>query len=300
MPNPISARVWSWLTALSLLWGGSFVFVGVAVAELPPFTIVLARVGLAALALWAVLLAWGHAPPRSLGVWAAFAVMGALNNLVPFSLIVWGQTEIGAGLAAILNATTPIFTLLVAHLLTSDERLTAPKIAGVALGFAGVTVLIGWEALSGLGASVLAQLAILGAALSYAFAAVYGRRFRAMGMDPATTAAGQVTASTLLVLPLAVWLDRPWTLPMPSLATWVSVLGLAVLSTAVAYVLYFRILAAAGATVLLLVTFLIPPSAIVLGWVVLGETFERHHAAGLALIAAGLLVIDGRARALRR
>lgn len=290
----MTARVWAMLVALSLLWGGSFLFVGIAVAALPPFTIVLCRVGLAAAALWIFLAIIGRPMPRAPRVWAAFLGMGFLNNAVPFSLIVWGQTEIASGLAAILNATTPIFGVVVAHLLTSDERLTGAKLAGVILGFAGVAVMMGWEALGGLGAAVLAQAAILGAALSYAFAGVYGRRFRAMGLDPIVTAAGQVTASTVLLAPLALMVDRPWTLAMPGAETVAALIGLAILSTAVAYVLYFRILEAAGATNLLLVTFLIPPSAVVMGWAVLGERLAPQHLVGMALIGAGLLAIDGR------
>ncbi|GMG81416.1 DMT family transporter [Paralimibaculum aggregatum] len=296
----MTSGVGAMLLALSLLWGGSFLFVGIAVAELPPFTIVALRVGLAALALWAVLALTGARVPRSARIWAAFLAMGCLNNAIPFSLIVWGQTQIASGLAAILNATTPIFTVLLAHWLTADERLTGAKLAGVGLGLAGVAVMVGLDALEGLGAAVPAQLAVLAAALSYAAAGIFGRRFRAMGVSPLTTAAGQVTGSALLILPLALWLERPWALAAPSAGTWAAVAALALLSTALAYLLYFRILAAAGATVLLLVTFLIPPSAIAMGWLVLDERLEPRHAAGLALILAGLAAIDGRAARLIR
>lgn len=290
----VAGSVWAMLIALSLLWGGSFLFVGIAVRDLPPFTIVVLRVGLAALALWALLALAGGRMPRGATVWTAFLAMGLLNNAIPFALIVWGQTQIASGLAAILNATTPIFTVLVAHVLTSDERLSAAKGLGVVLGFLGAAIMIGGAALGGLGTAVWAQIAILGAALSYAFAGVYGRRFKAMGVTPLATAAGQVTGSTLLLLPLALVVDRPWSLPMPSGETAASVLALALLSTALAYLLYFRILAAAGATTLLLVTFLIPPSAILMGWLVLDEALELRHFAGLALILAGLAAIDGR------
>jgi drug/metabolite transporter (DMT)-like permease len=251
-------------------------------------------VGLAALALLAFVRLSGRRMPREGRVWAAFLGMGFLNNAVPFSLIVWGQTEIASGLAAILNATTPVFTVLVAHALTADERLTGGKAAGVALGFAGVAVLVGPEALAGAGTAVLAQLAVLGAAVSYAFAGVYGRRFRAMGVDPVATAAGQVTASALMLAPVALVVDRPWEMAAPGAETVAAVFGLALLSTALAYVLYFRILAAAGATNLLLVTFLIPPSASLMGWAVLGERLGGGELAGMALIGAALAWIDGR------
>ncbi|MEM9146679.1 MAG: DMT family transporter [Pseudomonadota bacterium] len=288
------AHVWMMLLALSVLWGGSFLFVGIAVADLPPFTIVLLRVGLAAAALLVALRIAGHSVPTAPALWLAFLGMGLLNNAIPFSLIVWGQTQIASGLASILNATTPVFGVLVAHWMTADERLSGMKLAGVILGFSGVAVMIGWDALGGLGVAVLAQVAILGAALSYAFAGVFGRRFRAMGVPPMVTAFGQVSASTLLLAPLAFGLEQPWTLPVPSIESIAAIGGLAVLSTAMAYVLYFRILEAAGATNLLLVTFLIPPSAILMGWAALGERLDVRDFAGLALILAGLAAIDGR------
>jgi len=287
-------REWALLIALSVLWGGSFFFVGVAVAELPTFTIVALRVLLAALALLVFLKAVGISIPSSAKAWRAFAVMGVLNNVIPFSLIVWGQAHIASGLASILNATTPLFTVAVAHWLTADEKLTPSRAAGVAVGFVGVVVMIGPVALQGFGADLLAQLACLAAALSYAFAGVFGRRFRALGLAPLQTALGQVAASSMLLVPLALLVDRPWTLQMPGHATWLSVIGLAVLSTALAYGLYFRILARAGATNVLLVTFLVPVSAILLGALVLSERLQARHFAGMALIGTGLAAIDGR------
>ncbi|GIL02082.1 MAG: ABC transporter permease [Alphaproteobacteria bacterium] len=285
---------WAMLVTLSVLWGGSFFFVGVTVRELPPLTIVALRVAISAGVLWLACRAAGLAVPRQAQVWAAFLAMGLLNNAIPFSLIVWGQTQIASGLAAILNATTPLFTVVVAHFLTADERMRWHRLAGVAIGLAGVAVMIGPAALAGFGLSILAQFAILGAALSYAFAGVFGRRFAAMRLSPMATAAGQVTASTAVLLPLALAVDRPWTLAMPGLPVWAALIGLAVLSTALAYVLYFRILAAAGATNVLLVTLLVPVSAILLGWLVLDERLEPRHFAGMALIGAGLAAIDGR------
>ena len=290
----MGAAEWAMLVVLSLLWGGSFFFTGVAVRELPSVTIVAARVGIAALALWAVLSALRVRMPRVPGLWAAFLGMGLLNNAIPFALFVWGQHHVASGLAAILNATTPLFTVLVAHFLTPDEPLTPGKAAGVAAGFVGVVAMLGADLLGGLGTGLLAQAACLAAALSYAFAGVFGRRFRRMGVPPLATAAGQVTASTLAMLPLALVVDRPWTLPVPGPETWGALVGLGLLSTALAYVLYFRILAAAGATNLLLVTFLIPVSAVLLGALALGERLEPKHFVGMALIGAGLALIDGR------
>jgi drug/metabolite transporter (DMT)-like permease len=218
--------------------------------------------------------------------------MGLLNNLIPFSLIFWGQTHIASGLASILNSTTPLFTAVLAHFLTRDERLTANRLAGVLAGLAGVVVMIGPDVLVGLRANVLAQSAVLCAALSYALAGIYGRRFR--GTPPLVTAAGQVTSTSVLLLPVVLLADRPWTLPLPGARTWAAVAGLALLCTALAYVIYFRILAVAGATNLLLVTFLIPVSALLLGGLVLGERLEPRHFGGMGLIALGLAAMDGR------
>ena len=293
-------RVWIWLLSLSVLWGGSFFFAKVAIGELGPLTVVFARVALAALALDIVLVAARKTPFRRDAPWSAYFVMGLLNNVLPFSLIFWGQTHIASGLASILNATTPLFTLLVAHFLTEDEKIDPAKVAALLAGFAGVAVLIGPGVLVD-GTSLWGELACLGAALSYAFAGIYGRRFKVLKIAPIEAAAGQVTASTVLILPIMLAVEQPWALPaLPSLTVWAALVGLALLSTALAYILYFRILAAAGATTLLLVTFLIPVTAVLLGAAVLGERLAPRHFAGMALIGIGLAVIDGRiARLLR-
>lgn len=295
---------WSMLLTLSVLWGGSFFFVGVAVRELPTLTIVALRVGLAALVLWGAVAALGPPVPRSPVVWVAFLGMGVLNNVIPFTLIVWGQQTIASGVAAILNATTPLFTVLLAGLLLADERINVRKLIGVGVGFSGVAVMVGPSALGGLGAgggvALLAQLACLGGAVSYALAGVFGRRFRRLGVDPVVVAAGQVTASALILAPMAMVVDRPFQLPTPSGATVAAVLALAVLSTAAAYVLYFEILRRAGATNLLLVTFLIPVSAILLGVLVLGERLAPDELAGMLLIGCGLTIIGVRLRRARR
>lgn len=293
--TPVMGRAdWVMLLVLSLLWGGSFFLIGVIVTALPVLTIVALRVGLAALVLWAVLLATGRRIPAGRRVIGSLLAMGVLNNVIPFGLIVWGQTSIGAGLASILNATTPLFGVLVAGLVLADERGSARKLAGVMLGFAGVVVMIGPQALEGMGRAGWAQLAILGAAFSYACAGVFGRRFARWGVDPVAVAAGQVTASSLVLVPLALIVDRPWALPAPGAEIWAAVVALAVLATALAYVLYFRVLARAGATNILLVTFLVPVSAILLGVGLLGEVLTGAQLVGMALIGAGLAAIDGR------
>jgi len=290
----MTAAEWALLVVLSVLWGGSFLFVGVAVAELPPLTIVVARVALAAAALLLALRFMGVALPRERRVWVAFLGMGVLNNAIPFTLIAWGQSHIASGVASILNATTPMFTVLVAHALTADERATPRKLVGVLIGFSGVAVMTGADAMRSLGMDLAGQLAILAAAISYAFAGVYGRRFKAFGVEPIAAAAGMLTASTLMLAPLMVIVDRPWALPAPSGAGVAALVGLALISTSLAYILYFRILATAGATNLLLVTFLIPVSAILLGATVLGERLEVQHFLGMAAIGIGLAAIDGR------
>lgn len=292
---------WAMLLALAALWGGSFFFNGIAVRDLPSFTLVWLRVAVAAAALLAAVRLLGQRMPRQAGTWAAFFGMGLLNNVLPFALIVWGQHRIASGLASILNAATPLFTVLVAHVCTADERLTWLKAGGVAIGFAGVAVMVGADVLAGSGAEALAQLACLAAALSYAFAGIFGRRFRRMGSAPLATAAGQVSASALMLLPVMLLVDHPWNLAPPHAGTWLAVLGVGLLSTALAYVLYFRILALAGATNLLLVTFLIPAVAILLGALALGEALLPRQFAGMALIGAGLAFLDGRLpRRLRR
>jgi drug/metabolite transporter (DMT)-like permease len=286
---------WFMLLALSVLWGGSFFFNGVILRELPPFTAVAGRLAIAAVLLFAMLRVARVAPPSGARTWAALFVMGLLNNAVPFCLVFWGQTQIASGLAAILNAVTPVSTVLVAHVLTPDEKLTDPKIAGVLLGLAGVAVVVGPEALRGVGTDVWAQLAVLAAGLCYAFAGIHGRRFKAMLLDPRATAAGSVAAAAVLLIPVALLVDHPWELAAPSAPTWAALMGLAGFSTALAYVLFFRILASAGATNVMLVTLLVPVSAVLLGVAFLGERLEPQHLAGMALIGAGLAAIDGRA-----
>lgn len=289
----MSIKAWGMLLLLSVLWGGSFFFIGVAVADLPALYIVLFRVGIAAVVLWVIALMLGLKFPKELSVWGAFLGMGILNNVIPFALIVWGQTQIASGLASILNAATPIFGVVVAGLLLADERILPLKLLGVVIGFVGVVAMIGLPALQG-GGHLLAQLAIIGAALSYAFASVFGRRFKAMSVNPVITAAGQVTASTLVLIPIVVFASEPIVISQVSFNTWAAIISLAVVSTALAYVLYFKILASSGATNVLLVTLLVPVSAILLGAAFLNETLEMIHFVGMFLIAIGLSAIDGR------
>jgi drug/metabolite transporter (DMT)-like permease len=303
-PLTMSPLNWVMLILLSLFWGGSFFFTAVALVELPTFTIVVLRVGLAALALWSVVLATGTAMPRSASFWAAITVLAALISVLPFVLIVWGQSQVPSGVASIFVATAPLFGVLLAHFMTRDDRMTVPRVVGVLLGFAGVVVLIapslsGTDAGSGLSNAVLAQLAVLGGAFFYALASIHGRRFSRDGISPLIIATGQLTMSSVL-LPFALYIDRPWIVPMPGLATLGAVVAMALVSTAFAFLLYFRILATAGATNLLLVNFLVPVSAILLGVFLLGETLQTAHLIGMALIFVGLALRDGKILALFR
>jgi drug/metabolite transporter (DMT)-like permease len=288
----MSAGDWLLLLVLSVFWGGSFFFTEIAIEEIPPLTLALARVGIAAALLLVYARAVGLSLPKFGAIWGPLTIMAMINNVAPFTLIFWSQSHIAGGLASILNATTPLFTIVVAHFATADDRITPARLAGLLAGFAGVLIVIGPDALRELGVHVLAQFASLLAALCYAVSGVYGRRFREL--QPAAVSASILMISTVVMLPLALIFDRPWTLPMPSAAAIAATLGLAAISTAAAYLIYFRILARAGATNLLLVTFLIPVSAILLGAVFLGEVLEPRHFLGMAAIALGLAAIDGR------
>src|SRR5215218_2199921 len=291
---------WLILGTLAIIWGGAFFFIGVAVRHVPPLTYVLLRLSIAAAAMWTYLKLRRQPLGLPREVWGAILLPALLNNALPFTLFGWGQTHIASGLASILNATTPIWGVVVAHFLTSDERMTPRKIAGVLLGFGGVAVMIGPSLLSSLGSSALAQLACVTASLSYALAAVWARRFRNMGVSPLSVTTGQLTAGAAMMLPVAMLVDRPWTHAFPPLTAWGAIVALALLCTAFGYVLYFRLIETSGATNALLVTLLVPPVAIVLGALFLSETLAVQDFLGLGLIALGLAAIDGRALSLLR
>lgn len=280
------------LLALAAVWGGSFFFGEIALREVPPLTITLHRV-FWALPILAIIVFLKRIPvPRTFRVWRAYLVMGALNNAIPFSLIFWGQTQIESGLASILNGTTAMFGAVVAGLLLADEPLTKNKLVGAALGLVGVAFIMGPGVLTGFNPGNLAQLAILAAALSYAFASVWGKTTLA-GQPPLMNALGMLIGSTLLMIPIVLMVDGPPQFTL-SASVWSALLGVAGLSTALAYVLYFAILARAGAANLMLVTLLIPPFAIGLGALVLGEKMEPEAFIGFAVIALGFAVTDGR------
>ena len=293
-PTPLTLDLSSttMLFLLAAVWGGSFFFGEIALREVPPLTITLHRVVWALPILALIVLFKGISVPRSTKIWGAYLVMGALNNAIPFSLIFWGQTQIESGLASILNGTTAMFAAVVAGLLLREEPLTAKKIIGAALGIAGVAFIMGPSALADFNPSNLAQLAILGATLSYAFAGVWGKIALA-GQPPLMNAFGMLTGSTLLIIPIVIVFDGPPNLEL-SASVWGALIGMAALSTALAYVLYFAILVRAGAANLLLVTLLIPPFAIGLGVLFLGEQMGPEAWIGFAIISLGFAVTDGR------
>jgi drug/metabolite transporter (DMT)-like permease len=285
---------WTILLLLAVIWGGAFFFIGVAVRHVPPLTYVWLRVTIGAAGLWAYLMMKRERMVLPRQVWGSILLLAILNNVLPFALFGWGQTHIASGLASILNATTPIWGVVVAHVLTRDERMTRRKVAGVLLGFGGVALMIGPSLVSSVGSSALAQLACVAASLSYALAAVWARRFRRLGISPFNVTTGQLTASALVMLPVSMIVDRPWTHALPPLGAWGAIIALALLCTAFGYVLYFRLIERAGATNALLVTLLVPPVAILLGGLFLGETLAPQDFAGLGLIGLGLAAIDGR------
>lgn len=286
----IDARDWSLLCVLSILWGGSFFFNGLALRELPPLTLVFLRVVIASLILLPLLRAYGIEFPRGARGWMPFLAIGFLNNVVPFSLIVTGQTYIASGLASILNATTPLFTVMVMAA-AGEEKLSARRVAGVVAGLIGVVILhgdaVGFD--SGQGIGILLCLA---AAFSYGLAALLARRLLS-NSPPLATATFQMFASSAMMTIVAA-AERPWQLPMPGVATWLAVIGLAALSTALAYTVFFQILRRSGATNVMLVTLLIPVTAILLGYLMLGESISSREVLGALVIGSALLVIDGR------
>jgi drug/metabolite transporter (DMT)-like permease len=294
----MTTRAWAELLLLSLIWGASFLAIRTALDEIPVATSVAYRVGLAALVLWVWVAARRLPLPRTPRVWGALLVMGLLNNVVPFSLMAWGQLHIETGLTAILNAGTAVFGVLAAATLLPDERLTPRRAFGVTLGFLGVATAIGLESLASFDLRSAAQLAVVGGTVSYALAGVWARRTLA-GLPPQVQAAGMLTGASLAMIPAALLIDGA-VLPHEP-ATILAIVYYAVAATALAYLLYFRILSMAGSGNLLLCTLLVAPVAILLGAWVRGEVLPADIYLGFALLALGLAVLDGRLlRAARR
>lgn len=290
--GPMSARDWGQLLLLGAICGGSFFFARIAVAEMHPLVLVLFRVAIAAAALHVFLLLRGPSFQLALPHAGLFFLLALTNNVIPFALIFAGQTQLGAGIASVLNATTPFWTLIVANAMTTDEKLSVNKLAGIGLGIAGTAVMVGPGVLAGLGGPVWPKFALIGASLSYAFALMVARRLKSV--PPPVLATGQLTASTIIMIPVALLAVGPGGLFVASTPVWTAVFGLALLSTAFAYILYFNLVASAGATNASLVTLIVPVSAILLGIAFLGERIELLELIGMVLIGLGLVTIDGR------
>jgi drug/metabolite transporter (DMT)-like permease len=293
----MSPMDWLWIVVLSVMWGGSFIFIELALESYPPLTLVTLRLAIASAALIGALSVARRLPPFTLPMWRMFVVMGLFNNVLPFTLFAWGQTEIGAGLASIFNATTPLFGMLIAHVATTDDKITPLRVVAVLLGLGGVGVLMSGEIQGG---SLAAGVACLGGALAYGISGVYSRRAAGAGLTPAQASMGQLTASFVMMIPFAFVLERPWTIAAPALSATAAVTGLALISTVIAYVIFFHVLARAGATNVLLVTFLQPVSAVAMGALFLGERLTGIEGVGMAIILASLVIADGRWSKLKR
>ena len=290
----MSSRDWGLIATLALIWGSAFFLITVILKEVPPNTMVFMRLALAVPPMLLWLHFTGEHMPRDITNWRQFVVLGALNIALPFILFAWGQVRLSSGLASVLNATTPLWGVIVAHYLTQDEKMTALRLGGVIIGFSGVAVMTGGDALSGSGDTALAQLACVGATLFYAVASIYAKRMGNEGLSVMQIATGQVCTATVMMVPVILLTETPWTGPMPSTGTWAAMVTLSVVSTSLAYLLYFRLIASAGATNALLIPFLIPPVAILMAALFLNETMTIGQFGGIALIALGLAVLDGR------
>jgi drug/metabolite transporter (DMT)-like permease len=288
----MTAADWLRLIALSIMWGGGYFLSQVVLREVPPFTGSLARIGLAAITLYVYLIATRTPLPSSPRLWGTFIVLGFTNNAVPFTLYFLAQTQINSSLTSILNATAPIFAVVVAHFATRDEKLTRAKALGVVIGFAGVIIMIGPDLLQDLGSHVTAELMCLCAAASYAVGTIFARRLR--GTPAGIIAAGQLTVATVMMAAITALFETPWAMPVPSPTVIAALVTLGVVCTALPYFLYYRVLATAGATNVLLVTFMSPVSTILLGMLILSEQLTPRQIAGMVIIFVGLAVIDGR------
>jgi drug/metabolite transporter (DMT)-like permease len=284
---------------MSLLWGSAFLLVEISLRSFAPNTLVFLRMGIAAPFMLAALLFLREKLPTDFASWRQLFVLGALNAALPFILFFWGQQYLDSGYASVLNATTPLWGVIVAHFLTADERATPLRIAGVLIGLAGIIVMVGPQAMGGISSSLLAQLACIVSTSMYSFAAIYGRKLGQSSMTPMAAATGQAITAALIMLPIMLYFDRPWEQPMPSRDSVLAVLGLAIPVTALPYMLYFKTIDRAGASNAMLVGFIMPVVAIALGIAFLDESLTGGQIIGTALIALGLIAIDGRLLARR-
>lgn len=285
---------WLLIGILSILWGGAFFLIEVGLRSYPPITLVFMRLALAVPPMWIAMRLMGERLPTEPRIWGLLAIVGALNCALPFILFFWGQQYLDSGYASILNATTPLWGVITAHFLTSDEKATPARIIGVLIGMAGIVVMVGPEAMKGLSNNLLAQLACIVSTIFYSFAAIYGRRLSQTELTPMAVATGQTMMAALMMVPIVAVMDQPWTMAAPRLDSTLAGVTLAIFSTALAYTLYFRLIDRSGASNAQLVAFLMPILAVILGIAFLGESLSGGQIAGAGLIAVGLAILDGR------
>lgn len=295
----LTGRAWAEMMLLAMIWGGSFLSIRVALDEISPLMSVAHRTTWAMLVLWGVIAIMRIPLPRDPKIWFSFLVMGLLNNVIPFTLMAWGQLYIESGLTSILNAFTAVVGVVMASLFFADERITLRKGIGVVMGFFGVAVAIGLDNFRTLDLRSIAQLAVIGGTVAYAIAGVWARK-RLVGMPPQMAAAGMLTGSTVIMLPLVYVFEGPLNFGLEPRTMW-AIGYYAIIATAFAYLLYYRVLAMAGSGNLMLVTLLVAPIAITLGAVVLDENLGTNAYFGFAILALGLIILDGRVwKAIRR
>jgi drug/metabolite transporter (DMT)-like permease len=285
---------WLLIGILSILWGGAFFLIEVGLRSYPPITLVFMRLALAVPPMWIAMRLMGERLPTEPRIWGLLAIVGALNCALPFILFFWGQQYLDSGYASILNATTPLWGVITAHFLTSDEKATPARIIGVLVGMAGIVVMVGPEAMKGLSNNLLAQIACIVSTIFYSFAAIYGRRLSQTELTPMAVATGQTLVAALMMVPIVAVMDQPWTMATPRLDSTLAGITLALFSTALAYTLYFRLIDRSGASNAQLVAFLMPILAVILGIAFLGESLSGGQIAGAGLIAVGLAILDGR------
>jgi drug/metabolite transporter (DMT)-like permease len=290
----LDSQGWLLIGILAILWGGAFFLIEVGLRSFPPITLVFIRVGFAVPAMWIAMRIMDEKLPSDWASWHLLTVVGAFNCALPFTLFFWGQQYLDSGYAAILNATTPLWGVVTAHFMTRDEKATPARIIGVLTGMAGIIVMVGPAAIQGLSNNLFAQIACVISTVFYSLAAIYGRRLSQTTLTPMAVATGQTMMAAVLMIPIVLIVDQPWTMDMPRLDATLAGLTLALLSTALAYTLYFRLIDRAGASNAQLVAFLMPILAVILGVAFLGESLSVGQLAGAALIALGLMILDGR------
>jgi drug/metabolite transporter (DMT)-like permease len=281
------------LALLATLWGASYSFIKLGVATIPPLTLIAARTLIAGMLLLAIMRWRGLSLPRDAATWRRFLFQACLNSVVPFTLIAWAERTLDAGLATILNSTSPIFTFLLTFAITQHEALTARRLFGVLAGLAGICLIVGVQALGGLGQQLAAQIATVVATICYAGAAIFSRGFR--DLDPMAPAAGSLLCGAVILIPISLGVDQPWTLA-PSMSSMLALLGLSVFSTALAFVIYFRLIQTLGSVGTTAQAYLRVPIGVALGVLFLGESLSPTAWVGLGCVVVGVAAMTIPAR----